>query len=155
MSEILDKSNNCLAMLPEPDLFSSVPNNNTDSSLYNQSTSSGMAAEYANSSIPNKTCASEVECLTDVCKSNSGELSKHHYTVGVRGVLRSNLHIKSKDPHEKLSRHWYLTVIILLYVGLITPFCLNVNAEHSTRAINLEPYQFGSYAAEPFRSKYI
>ena len=104
MSEILDKSNNCLAMLPEPDLFSSVSLNNTDSSLHNQSTSSGMAAEYANSSIPNKTCASEVECLTDVCESNSSDLTKHPYTVGVCRVLskrqRSSSHRIIKDPHE-------------------------------------------------------
>ena len=75
-------------------------------------------------------------------------------------MLRSNLHIKSKDPHEKLSRHWYLTVIILLYVGLITSVCLNVslllknNPEHSAREIKLQPHQFGSYVAETLQSKY-
>ena len=76
-------------------------------------------------------------------------------------MLRSNLHIKSKDPHEKLSRHWYLTVIILLYVGLITSFCLNVslllknNPEHSAGEINLQPHQFGLDATDTFKSKYI
>jgi len=31
------------------------------------------------------------------------------------------------DPRERKARTWYLTVIVLLYVGLITSFCLNVS----------------------------
>ena len=29
--------------------------------------------------------------------------------------------------NERTTRRWYLTVIVLLYIGLITSFCLNVS----------------------------
>ena len=36
----------------------------------------------------------------------------------------------SDDKHaspDKIARKWYLTVIVLLYVGLIASFCLNIS----------------------------
>ena len=29
--------------------------------------------------------------------------------------------------NERTTRRWYLTVIVLLYIGLITSFCLNIS----------------------------
>jgi hypothetical protein len=39
----------------------------------------------------------------------------------------SNTSEGSRDLREKIARRWYLTVIVLLYIGLITSFALNVN----------------------------
>ena len=36
--------------------------------------------------------------------------------------------MSSENVHnERTTRRWYLTVIVLLYIGLITSFCLNVS----------------------------
>ena len=52
----------------------------------------------------------------------------------------------SDDKHaspDKIARKWYLTVIVLLYVGLIASFCLNISLliktfpQHSPAEINL------------------
>ena len=50
------------------------------------------------------------------------------------------------DKHaspDKIARKWYLTIIVLLYVGLIASFCLNISLliktfpQHSPAEINL------------------
>ena len=111
-------------MLPEPDLFSSV-NINTPNPSDDTNTPCGTP------------------CLTHLCENDKSESPKqsiklqchpysHPHTLGVNRML-SNVQQtnrsscgKSKDLQERISRRWYLTVIVLLYVGLITSFCLNV-----------------------------
>ena len=50
----------------------------------------------------------------------SNVLSKDH-------VVRGNGYTKTVDPHVRLTRRWYVAVIVLLYVGLVTSFCLNIS----------------------------
>ena len=39
-----------------------------------------------------------------------------------------NSDAKNSDVyHDRIARKWYLTVIVLLYVGLIASFCLNIS----------------------------
>ena len=114
-------------MLPEPDLFSSV-------NIQNQNLSDG---DTTNPSIPG---------LTHLCENDETEspkqsirLSCHPYTGGVNRVVTNS----NSDQRERIARRWYLTVIVLLYLGLITSFCLNVtlllksNPEPSAARINL------------------
>ena len=110
-------------MLPEPDLFSSDGDIDTPS-------------------IPG---------LTHLCENDASEgpkqnikLSCHAYTWGANRVLSNGQHTDSNsDQRERIARRWYLTVIVLLYVGLITSFCLNVTLlmksypEPSAARINL------------------
>ena len=59
--------------------------------------------------------------------------------VGVGGgvVLRCSQSCEERQPHlhtagragqgdEKVSKRWYILVIVLLYIGLIISFCLNL-----------------------------
>ena len=119
-------------MLPEPDLFSSV----------NINTHKPSDGDTDTPSIPG---------LTHLCVNNRSEGPQqsikqqcHPYTCGVNRVLSNGQHTNSNsDQRERIARRWYLTVIVLLYVGLITSFCLNVtllmksNPEPSAARINL------------------
>ena len=164
-------------MLPEPDLFSSVNANcrNPASSLYHlwESRRSSLKCEPGNPSVQgdsatvsceaeNSTPLHKLEGLTHTCESDGRQLpvqnikSKcHPYNWCVKSVLskerraNTNSGIVSLDPSEATARRWYLTVIVLLYVGLITSFCLNVSLllksypEPAASGINLSPQQFG------------
>jgi hypothetical protein len=155
-------------MLPEPDLFSSVNINNHNPGSYSQSVSSEdtdlLAANQAvKCGHPDKTIGQEVE----VCESNRSYLTRcHPYTVGVATVISKRLSESSssagsKDPRERRVRQWYLTVIVLLYIGLITSFCLNVSLllksypEPSSAEIRLSQHQLGLREAELSRGKYL
>ena len=125
-------------MLPEPDLFSSVninTHNPSDAVL-------SVLADTNTNTIPG---------LTHLCEDDASEgpkqsikLSCHPYTWGINRVLSNGQHTDSNsDQRERIARRWYLTVIVLLYVGLITSFCLNVTLlmksypEPSAARINL------------------
>ena len=57
----------------------------------------------------------------------STKQQRHPYTWGANRVLLNGLGTNSNSgQRERIARRWYLTVILLLYVGLITSFCLNV-----------------------------
>ena len=125
-------------MLPEPDLFSSV--NNHKSSSYSQSETSEDTNLVVDASVnyahPDKT----------VCESE-------------RSYLNSS--VGSKDQRDRRVRRWFLTVIVLLYIGLITSFCLNVSLllksypEPSLAEIRLSQHQLGLEEAELSRGKYL
>ena len=153
-------SENSHKMLPEPDLFSSV--NITKHNLGSNSQSIGsedtnlladQAVKYADQ---NKTSDQEVK----VCECDRSYLTScHPYTVGVgtvisTGLSSSNSSSGSKDPRERRVRRWYLTVIVLLYIGLITSFCLNVSLllknypEPSSAEIRLSQHHLGWDGAE-------
>ena len=112
-------------MLPEPDLFSSV-NINT------HNPSDGVLSVLAD------TNTNTIPDLTHLCENDKSESPKqnikqcHPYTWGINKVLsnghqtNSNSSVKSRNQGERIARRWYLTVIVLLYVGLVTSFCLNV-----------------------------
>ena len=165
-------------MLPEPDLFSSVNAScrNQASSLYHlcESRRSSLECEPGNPSVQgdsvtvsceaeNTTPLHKLEGLTHLCESDGRQISDvqniklkwHPYNWGVKNGLsntrraNSNPGTVSLDPSEVTARRWYLTVIVLLYVGLITSFCLNVSLllkrypEPAASGINLSPQQFG------------
>ena len=164
-------------MLPEPDLFSSVNSNcrNQASSLYHlcESRRRTLECEPGYPSVPgdsvtvsdeaeNTTPLHKLDGLTHICESDGRQfpvhnikLKCHPYNWGVKSVLskerraNTNSGIVSLDPSERTARRWYLTVIVLLYVGLITSFCLNVSLllkrypEPAASVINLSPQQFG------------
>ena len=152
-------------MLPEPDLFSSV--NNHKSSSYSQSVTSEETNLVVDASVnyahPDKTVENEGE----ICDSDRSYLKRcHPYTVGAatvisKGLSSSNSSSGSKDPRERRVRRWYLTVIVLLYIGLITSFCLNVSLllksypEPSSADIRISQHQLGLEEAELSRGKYL
>ena len=152
-------------MLPEPDLFSSVKNHKSNS--YSQSVTSEETNLVVDASVnyahPDKTVENEAE----VCESDRSYLKRcHPYTVGVatvisKGISSSNSSADSKGPQERRVRWWYLTVIVLLYIGLITSFCLNVNlllksfSEPSSAEISISQHQLGLDEADLSRGKYI
>ena len=130
-SDLLVK-NSKATMLPEPDLFSSV-------NLHNHNLSDG---DTTNPSVPGLTHL----CENDEIESpkQSIKLSCHPYTGGVNRVMTNGQRTNSNsDQRERIARRWYLTVIVLLYLGLITSFCLNVtlllksNPEPSAARISL------------------
>ena len=117
-------------MLPEPDLFSSVninTHNPSDAVL-------SVLADTNTNTIPD---------LTHLCENDKSESPKqsiklqchpysHPHTLGVNRMLsnvqqtNSSSSRKRNDLQERISRRWYLIVIVLLYAGMITSFCLNV-----------------------------
>ena len=130
-------------MLPEPDLFSSVNMNTANHS-------DGVVSETVN------TNTNTIPGLTHLCENDKSESPKqsikpqcHPYTWGVKRVLSNGHHTtsnsskKSRDQRGRIARRWYLTVIVLLYIGLVTSFCLNVtllmksHPEPSAPRINL------------------
>ena len=50
-------------------------------------------------------------------------LSENGVGVGGGVLLRCS---QPSDEREKVSRRWYILVIVLLYIGLIISFCLNL-----------------------------
>ena len=98
-------------MLPEPDLFASVH------CVHPMSTHNDDGEDG------NKELAGQDMQL--VCKSihSSGGVLPHNTS----GVLP---HSRKVLPHSrsvaKQVRRWYLVVIVMLYVGLVTSFCLNI-----------------------------
>ena len=144
-------------MLPEPDLFANVkakdqnPANNCDAA-------NDTLVPYQ----PGNTAPTQGQAgLTQLCvgDSDSREHNINHmgqpYNVGT-GHMISKEHqfqrqasVKSLDPNETRARRWYLTVIVLLYIGLITSFCLNVSLlfksypEQPTAVISLSPQGLG------------
>ena len=123
-------------MLPEPDLFSGVPSSN-----HNQG-SKGANVPVTDESV--ESCALPIasgqggEGITNLCDSDISELARHnielkcHPNTGASVISRGHLttsysSASSIDQRERRVRRWYLIVIVLLYVGLITSFCLNVS----------------------------
>ena len=52
--------------------------------------------------------------------------------------------VSENVQNERTTRRWYLTVIVLLYIGLITSFCLNVSLllqEPVVTQVNGDPRQ--------------
>ena len=96
-------------MLPEPDLFASV-----HTSTHNDD------EEERDNELPSQD-------MQLVCNSiHSRELLPHSRELlpHCRRVLP---HCRRVLPHSKsVARRWYLVVIVMLYVGLITSFCLNI-----------------------------
>ena len=90
-------------MLPEPDLFASV----------HTSTHNDDEEEERVNELPSQD-------MQLVCNSiHSRELLPHS-----RELLP---HCRRVLPHSKsVARRWYLVVIVMLYVGLVTSFCLNI-----------------------------
>ena len=86
-------------MLPEPDLFSSVGHRTV-------------------------TAACDALDKSEVLKCN-GDHEQHKLTMhrhqGVNSVKGFN------GEAERRARKWYLIVIVLLYLGLLTSFCLNIS----------------------------
>ena len=60
----------------------------------------------------------------------NSKLMCHKYNVGLGSGMvcqpKESVGRKSVDPVEMRARRWYLIVIVMLYVGLITSFCLNI-----------------------------
>jgi hypothetical protein len=153
-------------MLPEPDLFSSVNINISNHGSYSQSAGGedtnllAAAADQAGNYDPDKTVGQEVE----VFENNKRYPRCQPYTVGVATVIsrgslsNSNSKEGSIDPHERRVRWWYLTVIVLLYIGLTTSFCLNVslllkNYPEPSAEIRLSEHQIGREETELSRGK--
>ena len=145
-------------MLTEPDLFASVkakdknPANKCDAANHTGTTDSAL--------VPGP------PGLPQLCISDRSELPVHDinlmcqpYNVGTGHIVSKEHHfhrkasVKSLDPHERRTRRWYLTVIVLLYVGLITSFCLNVSLllkSYPEEVISLSPQGFGLDEAQLF-----
>jgi hypothetical protein len=150
-------------MLPEPDLFSSVNINIHNHGSYSEDTTLLAADQAVKFDDTDNTDGQEVV----VCGNDRSYLTRHHpYTVGVATVLSkghlSNYNSKksSIDHRERRVRRWYLTVIVLLYIGLITSFCLNVSLllnsypDPSSAKVRLSQHQLGWEEAELSRGKY-
>ena len=162
-------------MLTEPDLFSSVPNynHNQGNSLHSQCVGS---ANFANFEVAAVECLAKnidsdriCEGLTHLSESEltiqNIQLKSHPQTVATvipKGHLRTRYtSASSMDQRERRVRRWYLTVIVLLYVGLITSFCLNVRLllksypEQSSSEISVSQHQLSFDEAELKRGNYI
>ena len=116
-------------MLAEPDLFSDV--NPKHSSLYH-------LCERRTSSLECEDGHQNADAVRHPCESERNDLDvkdiklmNHQHKFMVGSVLSKDHVISSNtktiDPHKRLTRRWYLTVIVLLYVGLVTSFCLNIS----------------------------
>ena len=155
-------------MLPEPDLFANVRaknespvsslNHNCDASNPRVTTDSTIVPGQPVNTSPTKGNGG----LTQLFISDRSELPVHNinlmchpYPLGTGRIsskdhqLQRQASVKSLDPHERRARRWYLTVIVLLYVGLITSFCLNVSLllksypDQPIAAISLSPQGLG------------
>jgi hypothetical protein len=129
-------------MLGERDLFSDV--NPKHSSLY-------QLCERRSSSLDCEDGHLSGDAVRHPCQSGRNNLDvtniklmSHQHTFVVSSVLskdhviNNNGNTNTIDQHERLTRRWCLTVIVLLYVGLVTSFCLNIslllktNPQHSS-----------------------
>ena len=148
-------------MLPEPDLFSSVNITKHNPGSYTQSIGSEDTTLLADKAVKSADQSKTSDEEFKVCESDRSYLTRcHPYTVGVATVIskgrlsNSNSSSRSIDQQERRVRRWYLTVIVLLYIGLITSFCLNVNlllksfSEPSSAEIRLSQHQLGLEEAE-------
>ena len=126
-------------MLAEPDLFSDV--NPKHSSLYHlcERRTSSLDCEAGDPS-DDKDYLQNFDAVKHQNESEGSDLDVHNIklmshqhkfivssVLSKDNVINNNVNTKATDPHERLTRRWYLMVIVLLYVALVTSFCLNVN----------------------------
>ena len=165
-------------MLAEPDLFSSVPNynHNKGNSLCSQSAASANFTNFEVAAVEcfatNSDSDLRGKSLTHLSESERSELTRQNIqlrrfpqTVATdipKGHLTpSYFSASSIDPSERRVRRWYLTVIVLLYVGLITSFCLNVSLllksypEQSSAEISVSKHQLSLDESELTKGNYI
>ena len=128
-------------MLPEPDLFASVNKDiltqdhqcEVDVLLTNACTT--VSIEHVNRS---PLC--DDAGLTQLVVSDRPGLSEQNINLvshlynwssknGLSGGDHSNKScgVQNSIFYERRARRWYLIVIVLLYIGMITSFCLNVS----------------------------
>ena len=134
-------------MLAEPDPFSDV--NPKHSSLYHlcdrRTSSLDCEDDHPSADAVGHPCESERNYL-DV--NNIKLMSRQHKFVvssvlSKDHVMSSNGNTNTLDPHERLTRRWYLMVIVLLYVGLVTSFCLNISLLLKTYPQHSSSQHFG------------
>ena len=157
-------------MLPEPDLFASVkakdqnPANNCDAANHTGTTDTAMVLGHPVHTAPAQGQAGLTQL--GVRDSDRREHLQHNinhmcqpYSLGTGHIVSKDHHfhrkasVKSLDFQERRTRRWYLTVIVLLYVGLITSFCLNVSLllkSYPEEVISLSPQGFGLDEAQLF-----
>ena len=136
-------------MLPEPDLFASVNNGNNSDTTHHVNICQHVNTKYLSNSrsehdknifltsreeLMSKSRHSEHEHTWSACgKSESPvknlQLMCQKYRMGKTATVDHKLSDKSSsqslvDPVR--ARKWYLVVIVMLYIGLITSFCLNI-----------------------------
>ena len=139
-------------MLPEPHLFASVNKENLADN-YPTTECTNVPSEPVNTSSP---C--DHDMLTQLCVSDRPELPVnkinlmcHPYNWSIKAKLSRKDHsnvtpsVQSNATYERRARRWYLIVIVLLYIGLITSFSLNVSLllksfpESAPAGINFSP----------------
>ena len=152
-------------MLPEPDLFSSVPRNiqTPDTLLYRQSEDNNRSAADVvkeTSGDTNRSSTQQLEGLTHLPESAKclPDVKRIKLRCPPPGWAVANVfskpYIPSNNPREgsrdlrgRIAPRWYLTVIVLLYIGLITSFALNISLllinypEPSAPGLNLSKHQ--------------
>ena len=159
-------------MLAEPDLFSSVPNYNHNQGNLLHSQCAGSAnfeVAAVERFAKNRDSDQRSQGLTHLSEieltRQNIQLRRNPQTVATvipKGHLTTRYSSASSiDQQERRVRRWYLTVIVLLYVGLITSFCLNVSLllmsypEKSSSEISVSQHQLSFDEAELKRGNYI
>ena len=69
-------------------------------------------------------CPPDVQSIKMRCHPPSWTIAT---VLSKSNLASSNTSVGSRDLPERIARRWYLTVIVMLYIGLITSFALNVS----------------------------